>query len=171
VKKPLADAPATPAAPVRSCVMARPALREKLASFLKTHGDDLPEAAIKKATSPKAIRTWTVYCDDKNEIAAAMRYEHNDWYLCTVKNAAVRPDLRGKGIGSKLYVDTAAKAHKNPSCLVLAADVTSTNTPSVKALERAGFTTVNRFCWNKDEKPADIMHYVKMPAHGTSCKK
>ncbi len=99
-----------------------------------------------------------------------MRYEHSDWYLCTLKNAAVRPDLRGKGIGSKLYKSTASNALKDSRCMVLAADVTYDNIPSVKALRRAGFITVNRFCWDKGQKPANIMHMVKLPPRGARCE-
>jgi ribosomal protein S18 acetylase RimI-like enzyme len=141
---------------------------EALTAFLRQHADDLPADAVKKATATGEHRGWTTFCDDKG-IVAAMRYEHNDWYLCTVKNAAVRPDMRGKGLGRELYKATAASAHKDPRCLVLAADVTYDNVPSIKALRRAGFDTVNRFCWQRGQKPANIMHMVKLPTRGSKC--
>lgn len=98
-----------------------------------------------------------------------MRYEHNDWYLCTLKNAAVRPDQRGKGLGRELYKRTTANAARNANCLVLAADVTHDNVPSIRALHRNGFSTVNRFCWQRGQKPANIMHFVRLPPKGGSC--
>lgn len=139
-----------------------------LRRFLREYGDGLPAEAVKKAVAKDALPTWSVFCDEKG-VTAAMRYEHNDWYLCTVKNAAVRPDQRGKGYGSMLYQETVKNALQNESCKVLAADVTSSNTPSVKALERAGFKKVNEFCWAEGEKPADIVQFVRLPvsARGT----
>lgn len=150
---------------LRSC---RPSSRA-LAKFLRKHADGIPESEIRSATSKKSLPDWTTWCDRKG-VAAVMRSKQNDWYLCTLKNAAVRPDLRGQGIGSKLYGATADKARKNKSCLVLAADVTVTNKPSIKALKSAGFKSVSKFCWAKGEKPADIMHFVKMPTRGGQCK-
>lgn len=140
--------------------------RKALAKFLRKHADDLPPSAIKKAVAD--LQSWVTWCDRKG-IGAIMRVEQNDWYLCTLKNAAVRPDLRGKGLGTKLYKATAQKAKSKDSCLVLAADVTATNTPSIKALERAGLKRVNRFCWPKGKRPADILHYVKIHPKGKSC--
>lgn len=139
-----------------------------LGKFLREHADDLPASAIAKATATGEHKKWTTFCDDQG-ITAAMRYEHNDWYLCTVKNAAVRPDMRGKGLGRELYKQTTANAHKNKDCLVLAADVTHDNVPSIKALRRAGFETVSRFCWQRGQKPANIMHMVKLPTRGSKC--
>lgn len=140
-----------------------------LASYLRRHADDLPRSAIQKATSKTAMPTWTTYCD-KRGIAAAMRYEQNDWYLCTLKNAAVRPDLRGRGHGSRLYTATANAAKKHRKCKVLAADVTVTNIPSIKALKRAGFKKLDSFCWKRGQKPADIMNFVKLPPRGGKCR-
>lgn len=142
---------------------------QAIASFLRAHGDDLPEAAIKKTTAVDVLNTWVTFCDGQG-IAAAMRYEHNDWYLCTLKNAAVRPELRGRGIGSRLYQQTAGKALRNKDCKVLAADVTTANVPSVRALERAGFTAINEFCWSAGQKPAKILHYVRVPPKGGTCE-
>lgn len=141
--------------------------RTKLAQFLRKYADDLPASAIRKAVQhPK---DWTVRCDAKG-IGAVMRSEQNDWYLCTLKNAAVRPDLRGQGHGSRLYRDTANSARHNRSCLVLAADVTSTNSPSIRALKRVGFKKVETFCWKKGERPADVLHFVKLSPKGGKCR-
>lgn len=156
-------------APVSACKFPNAAAKTAaIKDFLTKHGDDLPAEVIKKASATDQHRRWTLYCDG-NGVAAGMRYEQNDWYLCTLKNAAVRPDLRGKGIGRVLYKQTADSALKDKGCLVLAADVTYDNKPSVKALMRAGFNTVNRFCWAKGQKPANVMHMVKLPTKGGSC--
>lgn len=141
---------------------------QAIAAFMRAHGDDLPPEVLRKATSVDKLRTWVTLCDEKG-LAAAMRYEHNDWYLCTLKNAAVRPDLRGRGLGRELYQQTTARASGNPSCLVLAADVTYDNMPSIKALQRSGFHKVSRFCWKRGEKPADVMHMIRLPATDSSC--
>jgi ribosomal protein S18 acetylase RimI-like enzyme len=147
-----------------------------LRRFLRRHADDLPPAAIRSATSKKKLGNWTVYCDNQG-IAAAARFDPNDWYLCTLKNAAVRPDRRGQGLGRRLYQDVTKRALAErtqegwPRCHVLAADVTHDNIASIKALQRAGFRPVNRFCWSKGEKPADILHYVRVaPTKGTECR-
>ena len=143
--------------------------REALRNFLRNHGDDLPPEAVKKATNREALQEWTMNCDEQG-VAAAMRYEHNDWYLCTVKNAAVRPDRRGQGHGSRLYVETSRRALRarnkdgTQTCLVLAADVTVANKPSIRALERAGFRRVSRFRWSRKAPPADVMHFVRLSA-------
>lgn len=160
--------------PLAPCRFRSTAAKQKaLRVFLTKHGDDLPKSAIAKATSPDALRRWTLRCDTIG-IAAAMRYEPNDWYLCTVKNAAVRPDRRGEGHGSQLYLQTSKDALTarrpkqkggGPACLVLAADVTRSNTPSIRALERAGFRRVSSFRWSRKRgDSADIMHYVRVSA-------
>jgi len=143
---------------LRGC---RPTPR-KLRAFLRAHGDDLPPAELLKAT--RKMPEWVTWCDQKG-LAAVVRVAQNDWFLCTLKNAAVRPDLRGRGIASKQYSTAAARALANRSkfCKVLAADVTYDNVPSIKAAERAGFKRINRFCWSKGEKPAGIYHFVLSP--------
>jgi len=163
------DLPAMPEAPagLKKCSLRdRPSIRRKLASFLTEYGD-LPADQVPGAV--EAPDQWTLWCDDHDEIAAAVRVDQSDWYLCTLKNAAVRPDQRGKRIGSKLYEATTRRALGASSCLVLAGDVTYDNAPSIRALERAGFKKVNRFCWGHGEKPAEILHYVRMPAQGDRC--
>jgi GNAT superfamily N-acetyltransferase len=150
-----------------------PSSRQKtraLTEFLRQYADELPAAVIKKAAASDEHRKWETVCDSRGEIAAAMRYEHNDWYLCTLKNAAVRPDMRGQGIGGAMYVRTAQRAAQNPMCKVLAGDVTHDNLPSIRAIRRAGFRSVGRFCWGKGQKPADIFHLILLPpSNGDRC--
>jgi GNAT superfamily N-acetyltransferase len=156
---------------VQHCPKIEPA---DLRKFLRKYGDDLPPKTIRSATSKTRLGYWTVYCDDKGIVAAA-RFDPNDWYLCTVKNAAVRADRRGEGIGRQLYLDVTRRALEMqtkegyPRCHVLAADVTHDNIPSIRALERAGFRRINTFCWGKGRKPAHILHYVRLPPTGTEC--
>ena len=139
--------------------------------FLSENGIDVPKSEIPALARKKG---WVdIYRQGK--LAATMRWDPSDWYLCTVKNAVVRKDLRGRGIGRYLYKRTvkeafAAKTRSGESmCHVLAADVTSDNMPSIRALKSAGFAPVNRFCWKRGEKPADVLHYVKMPPKGKRC--
>jgi len=141
----------------------RAGLQKKLTKFMVNYSD-FPASEARKAV--RDMREWDVWCDREGEIIAAARVAQSDWYLCTLKNAAVRPDQRGKRLGSKLYRGITDRALRSPNCLVLAADVTSTNLPSIKALERVGFKTVNKFCWSKNDPPGDILHYVKMPPKG-----
>jgi ribosomal protein S18 acetylase RimI-like enzyme len=154
---------------LKSCPL--PQLKSKLRRFLTAHAD-FPKNEVAKAT--RDLDHWTTWCDSTGEVAAAMRFQPNDWYLCTLKNAAVAPAHRGKGYGSKLYQATtsralASKGPYGPRCLVLAADVTATNTPSIKALKRAGFERVNTFCWKKKELPADVLHYVRTKPKNGRC--
>ena len=150
--------------------------REALRAFLRHHADGIPEHDIIQSTRPRSMHQWTLRCDGRGRIAAVMRFAHNDWFLCTLKNAAVRKSLRGRGYGRELYQATAKRALAErtrdgyPACHVLAADVTYDNKASIKALQRAGFRPVNRFCWGKGEKPADILHYVRVSPRGTACK-
>lgn len=149
-----------------SCSFSKKAKQRELRAFLVEHGDGLPGSVIRESTVGRDLNRWVTFCDG-GRIIAAMRYAPTDWYLCTLKNAAVLPSHRGKGIGSHLYKKTAEKALADGRCLVLAADVTSDNVPSIRALKRVGFESVNNFCWAKGEKPADILHFVKMkPTRG-----
>jgi GNAT superfamily N-acetyltransferase len=147
-------------------------LKDALRELLGKYGDDLPAEAIEQAVSDENLGNWVTYCDSRkpDELVAGFHYEHNDWYLCTLKNAAVKTEARGKGIGRQLYLDTASKAKADPRCLVLAADVTYDNEPSIRALKRAGFEEVNMFCWGKGQKPANIMHMILHPPTGTKCE-
>jgi RimJ/RimL family protein N-acetyltransferase len=145
-------------------------LKKAMKEFLRKYGDELPEEAIEKAVSDDVINNWVTFCapDNPGEIMAGVHYEHNDWYLCTIKNAAVREQDRGKGIGTEMYKQITKKANMD-DCLVLAADVTYDNFPSRKPLEKIGFKPVNRFCWAPGKKPAEILHYVLSPAQGDAC--
>ena len=118
------------------------------------------------------IDRWVLQCDcdDPSQVVAGVHYEPSDWYLCTVKNLAVARDRRGEGLGREITQDIAAKASQDPDCLVLAADVTYDNTPSIRSLQTAGFRQVGRFCWEQGEKPADIMHLVRFqPTEEMEC--
>lgn len=152
---------------VRQCRWySREKKRETIQRFLRDHGDDLPEEDIQKSTNEENLDKWVTFCDTPGRIAGAMRYEGQDWYLCALKNAATRPDVRGRGIGKKVYSKTMRTALQDDQCLVLTADVTWDNYPSKKLLERMGFKAVNRFCWAEGEKPADVLHYVRIPPKG-----
>jgi len=149
-------------------------LQKELRTFLRRHADDLPPESIRSATVRSKLENWLVRCDDRGILAAA-RVDPNDWYLCTLKNAAVRPDARGRGVGRQLYMDLTQKAlglrtlEGHLRCHVLAADVTSDNVPSIRAIERAGFRPVNEFCWARGQKPATVMHYVRLAPKDRSC--
>lgn len=144
----------------------RPKLQAKLRGFLVAHADFPAE---KVAEAVVDLDQWEAWCDQQGEVVAAIRVEQSDWYLCTLKNAAVRPDQRGKRLSSKIYMALTKRALQSPSCAVLAADVTFDNVKSIAALERAGFQKVNRYCWMPGEKPADILHYIRMPAKNDKC--
>jgi predicted GNAT family acetyltransferase len=158
--------PDAPAGLKKCSLHDRREIQRKLGAYLSEYGDIPPEEVASAIASPEQ---WTLWCDQYDQIAAAMRVDQSDWYLCTLKNAAVRPDQRGKRLGSRLYQATTRRAMHAPSCLVLAADVTYDNAPSIRALERSGFRKVNRFCWGRGEKPADILHYVRMPSKDDRC--
>ena len=157
---------------VTGCKLTREELREALRGFLGKYGDELPEKAIEHAVSDEVLDNWIVYCDPKDPKVpiAGVHYENNDWYLCTLKNAAVRTEDRRKGIGGKMYGEVAKKAMADRKCLVIAGDITYDNVAPIKLVERLGFKRVNRFCWGPGEKPADIIHFVKFPPEGTECK-
>lgn len=137
--------------------------------FLATHGDDIPAEDIPKAANESNLSNWTVLCDAAEKVAAAMRWEQNDWYLCTIKNAAVRPDLRGKGIGSRMYKEVADHALQQPNCHMLAGDITEDNIGSIRAAEKAGMVKVSDFCWMKGSKPARVYHFVRYRPSNASC--
>jgi len=139
----------------------------EIRKHLRAFGDGVPQADLLQATRGIYLDRWETMCDHRNKLVAAMRWTQNDWYLCTLKNAAVSKSLQGRGIGSRLYKKTAARALRNRSCLVLAADVNYDNIGSKKPLEKLGFKPINRFCWKKGQKAADILHFVKLPASGT----
>ena len=133
---------------------------------------NLPEEVIAESVADELFENWTEYCNCKapKEIVGALHYENNDWYLCTLKGLAVEKDKRGYGIGSMITKDGIEKASQNPSCKVLAADITFDNRDSIKAFEKNGFQTVGEFCWAKGEKPADILHFIQFkPTKDKTC--
>lgn len=145
--------------------------RKVLSSFLREYGDNLPEDVIERSVSNTILPNWSSRCDCTNpkKIISVAHYEVNDWYLCTVKGMAVRMEERGKGYGRKIAQQVVDHASLNPKCVVLAADVTSDNESSLKALRRAGFQQVSHFCWEKGAKPADILHLVRFHPVDGSC--
>lgn len=142
----------------------------KIASFLRDFGDNIPESDIKEATKKSKLSKWHAICDckTKRRIMSAGRWDKSDWYLCTIKNVATDKDFRGQGLGKEI-VKKAMEQAIDEGCLVLAADVTVDNIPSRKIFEDLKFRKVNTFCWRKGEKPANILHYVKIPPTGDRC--
>ena len=134
-------------------------LREKL----RKYGDDLPEADIRKATTPKARKQWLVIVKN-GEILAAGRTYKKDWYEWVVKNAFVIPKARNQGLASVLYAELTDKAERE-GAYIAEADITSDNIPSKIAAVRAGMRPVNNFRYsrNKKDKPADIYQEVFIP--------
>ena len=80
-------------------------------------------------------------------------------------------EKRGMGLGRQIVADAVELASKNPNCLVLSSDITYDNAPSIKAFQSAGFQQVGRFCWEKGEKPADILHFIRFEPTDTVCRK
>ena len=149
--------------PFRSSAVApaREVEREARKRFLQKHGDGLDDDAINKMTSDEHFDKWATKCDCEGKIIGVVHYEKNDWYLCTVKGLAVDPERRGEGLGSDLGQEIIEKAEDNPNCLVLAADITYDNDRSLAIFEKGGFKKVGQFCWEKGEKPADILHFIR----------
>lgn len=141
------------------------------ADFLRAYSD-LPEEEILKAVSDDLIPNWVLRCDcqDQSKIISSAHYKPSDWYLCSIKGVAVEKEKRGMGLGGQIVADAVDLASKNPNCIVLASDITSDNIPSIKAFQSAGFQQVGRFCWEKGEKPADIMHLIRFEATDTVCR-
>lgn len=105
----------------------------------------------------------------KTEAIARFMRAYGDALPESVIKKASRTDLRGRGLGRKLYQDAAANAGRDRACPVLAADVTYDNIPSLRAIRGAGFSRVNRFCWQRGEKPADILHFVRLVPRNGKC--
>jgi len=130
---------------------------------------------LRTATTKAELKNWIQFCDEQGIVAAA-QVDPNDWYLCTIKNAGVRRDQRGKGYGRLLFRSVAEKAlalrtkEGHSRCHVLAADVTMDNVASIRSLHRAGFHQINQFCWGKGEKPADILHFVRVSPRNGKCE-
>ena len=143
----------------------KPILRQ----FLKDYGDNLPDEVIEQALQD--LNTWVTRCDcaDPSKLLGVGHYERNDWYLCTLKAVAVDAKERQKGYGKETVGKLTELAASDPHCKVLAADITCTNIPSIKSFKRAGFSQVGRFCWQKGEEPADIVHLILYPPVDEKC--
>jgi len=153
-----------------SCIIDKNEKAKQIRDLLRKDGDEIPEEDIQKIT-PKTLHQWVVECDcDNGEIIGAMKAEQTDWYLWTLKNAVVKKNLQGKGIGGTLMKKMVKKSIKQ-GAKALAADITYDNVKSKKMAKRMGFKPVSRFCWQKGKKPADIMHYVLYPPDANNkCK-
>lgn len=140
--------------------------------FLKDYGDQLPDEIIEQMVSDDNWDSWVskCNCDAPKEIVAASHYEPADWYLCHIKGLAVKSEWRGKGLGREIAQDTVDKTSKDPQCLVLGADITYDNIPSLKSLKAAGFEPLGEFCWEKGQKPANILHLIRFkPTKDNAC--
>lgn len=139
-------------------------------TFLEKNSEKgLPEEVIEEASRAP---NWTMLCEPgrPSDIVSGIHWVQNDWFLCTLKQGAVREGMRGHGIGTRTYRMNAEDALRTEGCRVLAADVTFDNRASIRALENAGFQKVNRFCWEEGEKPARILQFVRMhPTRGNKC--
>lgn len=151
--------------------------REARMQFLQDYGNQLPEKVVKDMVDDFWDK-WTVKCscDSPKQIISAGHWEQSDWFLCAIKGLAVREKLRSRGLGREVTAEVVERAmatkakEGNYTCLVLAADVTYDNEPSLRLLRRAGFEHVGEFCWAKGEKPADILHLVRFrPTGDKSC--
>lgn len=146
--------------------------RQARLQFLKTYGDQLPEAVIQEMVSDKNWKSWVVKCDcaKPQDIVAVAHYEPADWYLCHLKGLAVKEDWRGKGLGRETAQDITDMASKDPQCLVLGADITFDNKASLKSFEASGFEPIGEFCWEKGQKPANILHLIRFkPTKDKTC--
>ena len=141
-----------------------------LQEHLRKYGDSIPERAILEATSGENLEHWVTECDDDGDLLSGITWANNDWFLCTLHYLATATEQRGKQLGSKVTAKAVEQAKANPNCLVLAADITYSNEPSKRIFKKLGFEEKNRFCWAPGEKPADILHFVKMPPDGAVCK-
>lgn len=140
--------------------------------FLLTEGDEIPENVVAKMVADKFWGNWVTKCDCQrpSEIVAAAHFEPVDWFLCNVKGLAVSKDRRGQGIGRETTKEVVEKAFNHRDCLVLGADITYDNAPSLKSFFRQGFQTVGEFCWQEGQKPADIVHLIKhQPTQNKTC--
>jgi len=149
--------------------------RRVYGNFLRQHGDDIPEETIVKMVAGDNINRWATICDERGDLLAVGHFELMDWYSCAIKGLAVKPEARGFGLGTEIASRSVALAQDarsayGPRCLVLAADVTVDNFPSIRALQRSGFAVADAFCWSKGEKPANILHMVRFKPEDRNCE-
>ena len=143
--------------------------QDALRDFLRTYGDGIPKDAIEKAVEPKALIRWVERClrSEPNHLVSAVRYEHTDWYACTVKNLATERGHRGKNLGTEVVSEAIDRADAEPDCHVLFADITSDNGPSLKVfkdkLSKAHkFTELEeQFCFEGGKPPSNMLTLVR----------
>lgn len=123
---------------------------------------DIPRSEVNKATSMTKAKEWVAIFDARGNVLSAGRVEQSDWYAFTLKNLFTVPSARGKGLGTSIVKKLMMLATRR-GAKVLIADVTTTNRPSKKIFLKLGFKVVSRFKWAKNEKPADILHFVLYP--------
>lgn len=140
-----------------------------IGSLLEEHGD-IPADEILKAVTPEKMDKWELLCncEDRDSVVSCARREKTDWYLWTIKNLATHEDYRHKGLGGNVTRKCVEKAI-DEGALALACDITVKNEWSRKIFEKLGFEKVNRFCWEKEKPPADILHYALYPPVGKEC--
>jgi GNAT superfamily N-acetyltransferase len=169
-----------PPAEIKTChckFSSREEEREARREILRAYGHDLPEATIEEMVSDALWEYWTTKCscDNPKELLAVGHWKPTDWYLCTVRGLAVKKEVRGKGLGREVAAEVVENAEKTRTpegyhrCLVLGADVTYDNEPSIKSLKRQEFQTVDEFCWGKGQKPAKILHMVRFKPEDHQC--
>lgn len=146
--------------------------KKKVASLRKLLRDygDKPPSEIPKEVRKETLKNFETICDCKGNVIAAVKQEQTDWYLWTLMDLATHGEHRKKGYGTEVTMRAINKAVKS-GAKVIAADITFDNKPSKKIFKKLGFKQVNRFCWAKGKKPADILHFVLIPPTGTKCPK
>ena len=150
-------------------LLRRLGVAQDLRRFLIAYGDDVTPARAAAAVPLLDLSAWHIYVDGRGIAAAVKLALGTDWYSCTLKNAAVRPDLRGKGVGKFVYAD-ALDHVASRGCHIVMADINHDNEPSIKAAARAGFKIVDRFCYKNGEKPVVVMHRVRSrPTERNEC--
>jgi len=150
-----------------SCIADKKKRARAIRELLRKDGDKVPESDIRKVT-PSTLDEWVVKCDCDGNLVGAMRTKKTDWYLWTIKNGVVKKGLQGHGIGTKLLKEVVEKSI-DQGAKVLAADITFDNVKSQRMAKSRGFKKVSKFCWNKGDKPANILHYVLYPPTGNKC--
>lgn len=139
-------------------------LSTQVADLVRRYGDGIPEETIQTSTRLENMHNWETICScQTGEVVSAGRREHNDWYLTTIKNLATNSEHRGHGLGTIIANRALKNAAEKDKALVLAADITVTNSPSQKIFRKAGFQKVGKFCWGAGEEPADIEHFILYP--------
>ena len=143
--------------------------KEKMKAIRKAllkHGD-IPKSVVYQST--KNPNQWVAVFDKQGNVISAGRIDQSDWYSYTLKNLFTVPEARGKGLGTTVVKKLIMLATRR-GAKVLIADITYDNTPSKKIMLNLGFKVVTRFKWAKNQKPADILHFVLYPPQKRSEK-